>query len=139
MNNPFRNVQDYELFLYTLTEQFPFVTRSTLVLIHVGVSMAKVSGEAYFQNGIRLVLRERLIFDSLPLVIDAYGYEVWNGEEKLFWYDSQPHPNDPSLQNTHPHHKHIPPDIKHNRSPAPGMSFSRPNLPALIREVEGLK
>jgi hypothetical protein len=35
-------------------------------------------------------------------------------------------------------HKHIPPDIKHHRIPAPNMSFTRPNLPALIQEVEEL-
>jgi len=56
----------------------------------------------------------------------------------LYWYDSQPHPNDPTLQSTHPHHKHIPPDIKHHRIPAPEMSFVKPNLPALIREIESL-
>jgi len=37
-----------------------------------------------------------------------------------------------------PHHKHIPPDSKHNRIPAPGLSFTEANLPFLIREVEGL-
>jgi hypothetical protein len=30
------------------------------------------------------------------------------------------------------------PDIKHHRVPAPELSFSRPNLPALIREIEQL-
>jgi len=30
----------------------------------------------------------------------------------------------------------LPPDVKHNRIPAPEMSFARPNLPALIREIE---
>ena len=30
------------------------------------------------------------------------------------------------------------PNIKHNRIPAPGMSFSQPNLPGLIREIEEL-
>ena len=139
MNDPFRNIQDYELVLYTLTEQHSSVARSTLVLIHVGVSMAKISGEIYFHNGIRLVVRERLIFDRLPVVIDAYGYEIWDGEEILFWYDSQPHPNDSTLQSTHPHHKHIPPDIKHHRIPAPEMSFTQPNLPALIHEIETLR
>ncbi len=39
---------------------------------------------------------------------------------------------------THPHHKHIPPDIKHNRIPAPNLSFDAPNLPFLIQEVERL-
>jgi hypothetical protein len=28
------------------------------------------------------------------------------------------------------------PDIKHNRIPAPGFSFSEPNLPRLIEEIE---
>jgi hypothetical protein len=37
---------------------------------------------------------------------------------------------------THPHHKHIPPNIKHHRIPAPDVSFTRPNLPFLIEEIE---
>jgi len=57
---------------------------------------------------------------------------------KLFWYDPQPHPNDPDLQSTHPHHKHIPSNIKHNRISASGMSFTQPNLPKIIGEVEAL-
>ena len=39
---------------------------------------------------------------------------------------------------THPHHKHILPDIKHHRIPAPDMSFTHPNLQALIRKIEEL-
>ena len=34
------------------------------------------------------------------------------------------------------HHKHVPPDIRHHRIPAPGMSFVVPNLPGLLREIE---
>ncbi len=84
----FRSIQDYELFLYTLTGQYPAVARSTLALIHIGISMARVSGELYFHNDLYLSVRERLLFDRLPVIIDAYGYEVWRGEEELFWYDS---------------------------------------------------
>jgi hypothetical protein len=84
------------------------------------------------------MVRERLTFDRLPATMDAYGYEIWRGREKLYWYDPQPHPNDSTLQVDHPHHKHLPPDIKHNRIPAPEMSFSHPNLPLLIREIEEL-
>ena len=58
------------------------------------------------------------------------------GGEKLYWYDPQPHSNDPTLTSTAPHHKHVPPDIKHHRIPAPGLSFDRANLPLLIEEVE---
>jgi hypothetical protein len=40
------------------------------------------------------------------------------------------------LASAHPHHKHVPPDIKRHRIPAPGLSFTRPNLPFLIEEIE---
>jgi len=39
------------------------------------------------------------------------------------------------LTNTHPHHKHIHPDIKHHRIPAPEVHFNQPNLPFLIQEI----
>ncbi len=138
MTNPFRTAEDYELFLYTLTEQFPSVHSSTIVFIRRGATLARVAGELYFEHDIRLVVRERVLYHRLPLVIDWYGYEVWQGEEKLYWYDSQPHPNDPTLASTHPHHKHIPPNIKRNRIPAPQMSFTQPNFSILIREIEDL-
>src|SRR5437868_14865125 len=92
---------------------------------HLG-SPGRVAGELHFDHGIRLLVRERILFDRLPLVVDWYGYEVLRGNEKLFWYDSQPHPDDAKLRTSHPHHKHVPPDIKHNRIPAPQMSFTRP-------------
>jgi hypothetical protein len=138
MTDPFRLPEDSELFLFTLTERFPSIHRSTLTFVRRGHSLARVSGEIFFAHDFRLVVLERLVFDRLPILIEGYGYEVWRGEEKLYWYDPQPHPNEPSLQNNHPHHKHIPPDIKHNRVPAPEMSFTRPNLSALIQEIERL-
>jgi hypothetical protein len=61
MNSPFRTPQDYELFLYTLIEQIPSIARSTIVFVRVGASMAKVSGELFLKNGIRLVVRECLV------------------------------------------------------------------------------
>ncbi len=138
MSNSLRTIEDYELFLYTIKEQFPSVRLSTLNLARMGASLARVSGELHFDQDIRLVARERILYHRLPAVIDWYGYEIWRGREKLYWYDSQPHPNDPTLQSTHPHHKHVPPDIKHNRIPAPEMSFTKPNLPALIQEIEAI-
>jgi hypothetical protein len=138
MSDPLRTPEDYELFLYTLTEQFPSVRRSTVTFVRQGASLARVAGELYFDHDIRVVIRERVLYDRLPATIDWYGYEVWRSEEKLYWYDSQPHPDDPLLQSTHPHHKHLPPDLKHHRIPAPEMSFTRPNLPVLIQEIESL-
>ncbi len=138
MMNPLRTAEDYELFLYALKDRFPSIHRSTVTFIRRGLSLARVVGEIYLDHHIRIVVRERIMFNRLPAILDWYGYEIWQGEEKLYWYDPQPHPNEPSLQSTHPHHKHIPPDIKHNRVAAPGMTFDRPNLPKIIREVETL-
>ena len=61
MNSPFRTLQDYELVLYTLIEQIPSIARLTIVFVRVGASMAKVSGELFLKNGIRLVVRECLV------------------------------------------------------------------------------
>lgn len=138
MNNPLRTPEDYELFLYTLVDQFPSVRRSTVTFARRGSALARVAGELRFDHGIRLAVRERVLYHRLPVVIDEYGYEIWRDEEKLYWYDPQPHPDDAALQSTHPHHKHVSPDIKHNRLPAAEMSFTRPNLPALIHEIEAL-
>lgn len=138
MSNSLRTIEDYELFLYTIAEQFSSVRFSALTLVRTGASLARVSGELHFDQDIRLVARERILYHRLPALIDWYGYEVWRGAEKLYWYDSQPHPNDPTLQSTHPHHKHTPPDIKQNRIPAPEMSFTKPNWPTLIREIEAI-
>ena len=138
MSNPLRTSEDYELFLYTLTDQFPSVRRSRVRLVRRGATLARVIGELYFDGDVRLVVRERLVYHRTPVVIDWYGYEVWRGNEKLYWYDSQSHPSDSALQGTDPHHKHIPPDIKHHRIPAPEMSFTQPNIPTLIHEIEAL-
>ena len=134
--NPFQSLRDYETFIYSLSEQFPSILQSMLVVVQRGRSYAELSGEVLFAAGYRLVVYERLTWDSGPLLIEGYGYEVWQSSEELYWYDSQPHPLDSSLASTHPHHKHLPPDIKHHRIPAPSLSFAAPNLPLLIGEIE---
>jgi hypothetical protein len=133
--NPFQSLRDYEEFVYTLCQRFPGIVSSTLVVVRRAARMVTVAGELSFAGGYRLVIRERLTFDAGPLILTRYGYEVWRADEKLTWYDSQPHPDDPSLVATNPHHQHIPPNIKHHRVPAPGLSFTRPNLPFLIQEI----
>jgi len=109
-----------------------------------------------FAGGLVLCVQEYLNFELG--VIEGYGYELsrsltasgdtdlpdggeycdpaYPDKEKLYWHDSFPHPNDSALQSTQPHHKHSPPDIKHHRIPAPELSFTRPNLPLLVEEVE---
>ncbi len=127
--------EDYEAIIYRITELSEYIEYSDLVLIHAGRKLATLTGNIYFQNDIRIQIREALDFD-LEEWITGYGYVVYKGNEQQYWYDSQEHPNDPSLASTHPHHKHIPPDIKHHRVPAPHLSFSSANLPFLIKEID---
>ncbi|NPV07970.1 MAG: hypothetical protein HPY83_08415 [Anaerolineae bacterium] len=124
----------YAAFVYGLRERFAEIESSTLVLLPRSPTVAVLRGELLFAGGIRLRVVEQVDFAEAR--IHYYSYTVYRGEERLYWYDPQPHPNDPSLDSTHPHHKHVPPDIRHNRIPAPGLSFERPNLPMLIEEVE---
>jgi len=133
---PFQSLREYERFIYRLQQQFRRIIRSTLVVARRGRLFAELMGEITFPDGYRLSVYERLSWDNGPLIIEGYSYEAWRGSEKLYWYDSQPHPSDATLASTHPHHKHVPPDIKHHRIPAPGLSFTAPNLVFLVGEVE---
>lgn len=134
--NPFQSLRDYEFFIYTLSQQYTNIRRSTLTIKQKGRLFAELEGDLTFSSEYRLTIYELLILTSTTISISAYGYEVWHGVEKLYWYDSQPHPHIPALASTDPHHKHIQPNIKRNRIPAPGLSFIRPNLPYLIDEID---
>lgn len=134
--NHFRSLRDYERFIYTIRQAFPVIKMSTLVVARRGAGMVIMHGELIFDSRLRLVAWERITLEDESLHIETYGYEAWRNDEQIYWYDSQPHPNNPDLALNHPHHKHVPPDIKHNRIPAPELSFTRPNLPFLIAEIE---
>ncbi len=133
---PFSSLREYEVFIYTLQLQFPSIQRSTLIVVQRGRLFAELRGELSFAGEYRLGVYERLSWHTETLAIEGYSYEGWNGNTKLYWYDSQPHPHDSTLASSQPHHKHIPPDIKHHRIPASSLSFTEPNLPFLIREIE---
>ena len=124
---------DYELFIYALQDDYPSIRISTLTVIRQASDVATVEGDVFFHHDLRLRVLEVVRFDLIPPRLSRYGYEVWRGGKKLYWYDSHPHPNDPSLAATHPHHKHVPSDIKRHRIPAPGLSFTEPNLPFLVQ------
>ncbi|OQY44373.1 MAG: hypothetical protein B6242_12825 [Anaerolineaceae bacterium 4572_78] len=134
----FQSFRSYEKFIYTLQQYFPSVKRSSLILIKRGKHVGQLRGEMVFGYGFRVTVNERLSEEDKGVEIISYGYELWHNTEKIAWYDSQPHPHDPTLASTHPHHKHVPPNIKRNRIPAPNMSFECPNLPALMAEIEEL-
>lgn len=133
--NPLKSLRDYSRFVAALLSQ-PNVVSSTVAVWSDSPYTSIAEGDVLFDNGLRLRMREEVDLDAALII--SYGYEVYRGEERLYWYDDFPHPNDPSLASTHPHHKHVPPDIKHNRIPAPNLSFVRPNLPSLIQEIEKL-
>lgn len=150
------NRTQYEQLIYTLPTNYPTIRLSTLVLVPPGLNTAQLTGFVTFGQDYVLCVYELLNFEQG--VIEAYRYEAsrcrppfvesplpeaaeycrpgYPGKEKLYWYDSWPHPNNPELATTFPHHKHLPPDIKHHRIPAPDLSFTRPNLPVLIAEIE---
>lgn len=133
--SPLRSLGEYSRFVAEGLDR-PAIQRSTVAVWSDGPHTGTAEGEVFFSNGFRLRLREELDFDAG--LITSYGYEVYQGEERLYWYDDFPHPHDPALAATHPHHKHIPPEIKRHRVPAPEMRFVRPNLQVLIQEIEGL-
>jgi len=133
--NPFQSLRDYELYVYSLPSRAPQIVSSTLIVQRRGRLYADLTGELLLRNQRRVVIYERLAWDTGSVILVGYGYEVWAGAEKLYWYDSQPHPHDPALASTHPHHKHVPPDIRHNRVPAEGLSFTSPNLLFMVEEA----
>lgn len=130
--------EEYERFIFSLPEQYPSIHYSTLVFLRLEPFTAIVRGEVFFANGIRMRVLQILDFAGVTRFIQRYSYEVYRDDDKLYWYDPFPHPSIPELASTEPHHKHIPPDIKNNRIPAPGLSFAQPNLPLLIREIEDM-
>lgn len=132
---PLSSLNEYSSFIAQIFDGMD-ITRSTVTVWSDSPYTGTAEGEVYFTNGIRLRLREEIDFDEG--IITAYGYEVYRGDEKLYWYDDFPHPNDPTLAGTFPHHKHIPPDIKRHRVPAPNISFNHPNLPVLLKEISVL-
>lgn len=127
------NFRTYNELVYSLQDRYPCIRRSTLVLAPIGATMAKLEGQVMFDD-VTLDVWELLDFDTGHIL--NYSYKVYQGKEKLYWYAPFEHPHIAELAGTYPHHKHVPPDIKHNRVPAPDISFDRPNPPILIEEIE---
>jgi hypothetical protein len=150
--------ETYQAFIYALRDHHSSIRQSTLVYIPSDTLFGRVEGTLLFDQDIVLCVQEYLNFELGT--IEGYGYEAsrtqaspdspdfpvaaeycrasYPHKDKLYWYDSFSHPNDPTLAATDPHHKHIPPDIKRHRIPAPDLSFTKPNLPFLIQEIEQL-
>ena len=126
----------YERSIYSLPAVYPELRVSTLRLYANSPTTCYVRGSIWFHSGLELRVFEYLDFSDGELL--DYRYALLRGEEPIRWYDAQPHPENPDLASTFPHHYHEPPDIKHNRRPAPGISFQSPNLPTLIADCIAL-
>jgi len=126
----------YERFVYSLPATHPEIQSSTLHLYTNSPTTCFIRGSIWFQNGLELRVFEYLDFSDEELL--DYYYAVFCSQKRIRWYDPQPHPENPKLASTFPHHLHEPPDIKHNRKPAPGLSFQTPNLPTLIADCIAL-
>jgi hypothetical protein len=120
---PLSSLDAYSRFI-TVTLDRPTVLRSTVAVWSDSPFTGVAEGEVFFVRDVRLRLREELDFEDQ--LMTAYGYEVYRGDERVHWYDDFPHPTDTDLASTFPHHKHVPPDIKRNRIPAPGPPTAPP-------------
>lgn len=131
--NPLGSLADYSRFVTEILNR-PSILQSTIRVWSTSPFTGTTEGEATFSNGLRLRMREEL--DFAYGLITSYGYEVYQGTERLYWYDDFPHPDESLLASTFPHHKHVPPDIKRNRIPVDYMQFAKPNLLVIIKEIE---
>lgn len=134
----------YERIIYFLPEKHPEIKSSTLHLYTNSATTCFVRGSIWFKSELELRVFEYLDFSDGEIL--DYRYAILRDKETIRWYDPQPHPENPDLAETFPHHLHDPPDpstgsgqsIKHNRKPAFGITFDTPNLPTLIADCIGL-
>ena len=130
------SIGSYSQTVYAFLDNAPVVRRHTIRIYARGARLGVLEGMIECESSIVLRVYERLDFARQRIL--TYSYEIWREQQQLCWYDPQEHPHDASLASSFPHHKHVPPDTKHHRVPAPELSFTRPNLPILIEEIERL-
>jgi hypothetical protein len=133
MSAPLDDIASYSTFVYALAERLTFVTHSALTLAPIGATLAKLEGRVECQGGIHLEIWE--LIDFAAHRIRTYSYEIYRAGEKVCWYDAWEHPEIPALGATFPHHKHLLPNLRDNRVPAPGISFESPNLDVVLTDV----
>ncbi|MEK7730168.1 MAG: DUF6516 family protein [candidate division KSB1 bacterium] len=128
------NYDEYAVFLSTLFERFIAIQEVEFNTYLTSATEGYAEGTITFSDAVTLTFIEHIDFAAKRLF--KYGYTVYQAGAKIYYYDPQPHPNDPTLAATFPHHKHLPPDLKHHRIPAPAMTFEYSNLEFVIREIE---
>jgi hypothetical protein len=85
----------YERLVYTLPQDYPDIVSSSLRLHTASRGTTVVWGNIRFRNGLELRVSE--IVDFVAGRISDYGYTVFRGEERIRWYDPQPHSENPGF------------------------------------------
>jgi len=124
---------EYGIFLYSLANRFSEIETLQISYYSIELNLFMAKGTIEFSSNICLTFHQVINFSKQRIV--RYAYEIYKENKLLYFYDPQAHPDDFNLAPTFPHHKHVPPNIKRNRQPAPGLSFDKPNLPFLIQEI----
>jgi len=119
-----KDYKAYALFIYMLKDKYPEIQFAKIHFFTTSSNKSTAFGIFYFQNQMELHFREVVNFVKGKIL--DYSYEVRQYNQAIYYYDPQPHPE---VAATFPHHKHVNPNIKNNRQPAPGISFDKPNLP----------
>ncbi len=133
MSAPLDDMASYSVWVYALSARHPFVNHSTLALVPIGATLAKLEGRIDCAGGLAVEIWE--LIDFATRRIRTYSYEVYGNGEKICWYDPWAHPEIPALAATFPHHKHLPPNLREHRVPAPGIQFDAPNLDVVLEDV----
>jgi hypothetical protein len=134
MSTALQSYAEYARLIFTLLADRATVESHTVAVYTVSQTIGVTRGQIVFCSGHVLHVFEQIDFVAHRIL--KYFYELTYRGESLWWYDPMPHPGVAELQSTHPHHKHVPPDIKHHRIPAPDLNFTQPNLPFLVAEIE---
>ena len=77
-------LEDYELFIYALQDQYPVIQSSTLTVIRQASNVATIEGTIHFATNIRLHVLEVVRFDVTPPCVTRHGYEVWHDRDKVY-------------------------------------------------------
>jgi hypothetical protein len=131
--SPLANIASYSQHVHSVHERFPFIASSTLRVVPMGATLARVEGRVECSGGVALEVWELVDFNEHRL--RSYSYEVFLRSEKFCWYDHWPHPELPELAATFPHHRHLPPNLRDNRLPASGIGFDHPNLDVVLADI----
>jgi hypothetical protein len=127
------SLESYSLFIAALVNRRT-VLRSTVTVWsdspYTGIAEAEI-----FCRRTEARLREELDFEAG--LITSYGYEVYRGEERLYWYDDFRIPGSDARLDV-PTPQACPAGDQAEPGSAPGLRFDGPNLQVLVSEIDTL-